>query len=997
MSELKVSPLLDAMELGERFAAREGVECFYIRHPESGREFVLKHISVPASESQVRALLLSGAYSNEEDANAYYAREAQAMVEEAERTKLFLDCPFVLPFLGAQAVKKEDAVGYDVYAVLPRRTSLQEYLSNNAASHLRGINMGIDLCAALAALRQKGYLHCNLKPENIFLSPGGDRFMLGDFGLISTQDLQYGVLPEQYRTGYTAPELRKLLGGLNTTVDIYSLGMVLYRIYNGNHAPFEDEKTPAKAADAMRQEGEPLPAPIYADYELAEIIQTACAYEPKDRYQTPERMRQVLELYMQRNAVSDDLIVPPLVVDPEPLPPEAGREEIEPVHFADAGQMDDTFKKSFSPDTAGAGTEKDLEPQPEKKDKKPKKEKKERRFLRRAKAEAETAPQPEAQPAPPAPEAAPETPETPETAAETAAEAPALAAPAAPAPATPRPALRPAESESKAKDEPPQRLNVRRRDPEKERRKRIRRRRLWIGFVAAMAVLLVLIGLYEFTDLGHGFYHYFVTVESLEVTDVTATGLTLHMSANMDESKFTALCQDAYGNSHESRFEGGAAVFEGLTPGTQYTLKTALEGFHRVSGVTETIATTMPETEILTMAASTGSQEGAVLITLVVKDGNAEPEQWVMTYGPTGGQQTTATFSGHSTQINGLEIGTEYTFHLVGSDTLYLTGQTSTTYIPAEEVTADSLAMDSLDAGVARFSWHCTSALPERWVVVCQDPEGNELEVTLDEPVQADYGWLCTASVGGIVPGNNYLVKVTAPGLFQGLNTEISESLIYFESLTAQVTEEGIQLDWQANREPEAGWLIASSLGEGETLQLADTAKGSSFLLTAVVPNADYVITLRAADGSPVTGSNTVQVHVPQAARFNGMGITGEGTTIGMYDTPDEENWTLDDLGGGNVTPTPQTPITVLVTANGTPQPSDEEINVLFVVRQGAERSDGPIVDIRRTTMVWDEMWTDNLWAAEMPFIPAESGTYNLTILFNNLRVGTINFTVRGG
>ena len=40
MSELMVSPLLDAMEVGECFASHDGVSCYNIRHPESGREFV---------------------------------------------------------------------------------------------------------------------------------------------------------------------------------------------------------------------------------------------------------------------------------------------------------------------------------------------------------------------------------------------------------------------------------------------------------------------------------------------------------------------------------------------------------------------------------------------------------------------------------------------------------------------------------------------------------------------------------------------------------------------------------------------------------------------------------------------------------------------------------------------------------------------------------------------------------------------------------------------
>lgn len=86
---------------------------------------------------------------------------------------------------------------------------------------------------------------------------------------------------------YSAPEFSDLLNHLNLTADIYSIGMILYRIFNGNHGPFVDEQTSPAAAEKMRLSGAPLPAPLYADYELAEIILKACAFRPEERYDSP--------------------------------------------------------------------------------------------------------------------------------------------------------------------------------------------------------------------------------------------------------------------------------------------------------------------------------------------------------------------------------------------------------------------------------------------------------------------------------------------------------------------------------------------------------------------------------------------------------------------------------------------------------------------------------------------------------------------------------------
>ena len=74
-------------------------------------------------------------------------------------------------------------------------------------------------------------------------------------------------------------------------------------------------------ADKLRKTGKPMPTPIYADYELAGIIQKACSFKIDDRYQTPEELKQALTLYMQRNELADSLVIPPIVASDEPIVP----------------------------------------------------------------------------------------------------------------------------------------------------------------------------------------------------------------------------------------------------------------------------------------------------------------------------------------------------------------------------------------------------------------------------------------------------------------------------------------------------------------------------------------------------------------------------------------------------------------------------------------------------------------------------------------------------
>jgi mRNA interferase MazF len=100
---------------------------------------------------------------------------------------------------------------------------------------------------------------------------------------------------------YIAPEV---VAGrhYDATVDIYSLGLVLYKLLNNNRLPFIDanakEVKYQDRKDAMdkRLNGAPLPPPAKANHSLAQVILKACAFNPKDRYAKPEYFAKVLEL-----------------------------------------------------------------------------------------------------------------------------------------------------------------------------------------------------------------------------------------------------------------------------------------------------------------------------------------------------------------------------------------------------------------------------------------------------------------------------------------------------------------------------------------------------------------------------------------------------------------------------------------------------------------------------------------------------------------------------
>lgn len=301
MSEPKlISPLLDNFLIGEPMSDHNGIRCCPAMNSETNEKYIVKIISLPPSSTQLEALMLTGAIKDEEDAKNYYAERAKDWVREIEalqnlsRQEGFIGCE------GFQVVPAEDGIGCEIYILTPYKRTLARQLKKKPFTQLDALNLSIDICSALAACRRGGYLFTNLKPSNIFITENGE-FKIGDLGFLNLQGLQYAAIAEHCLSEYTAPEITDAFSCVNDSLDVYALGMVLYDIFNGGELP-QDRSVP-------------LPAPKYADAEIAQSILKACDPNPEERWEDPAQMGQMFISYMQKNGAFDVPIVPPA---PEP-------------------------------------------------------------------------------------------------------------------------------------------------------------------------------------------------------------------------------------------------------------------------------------------------------------------------------------------------------------------------------------------------------------------------------------------------------------------------------------------------------------------------------------------------------------------------------------------------------------------------------------------------------------------------------------------------------
>ena len=319
MSEQKlISPLLDGFTLGNPMSSRSGVRCYPAIKENTDKKYIVKVISIPASQVQLDALLLTGAYKDPADAMDYFKELSDGIVEEAEVLQKLSHLEGFLPYEGWQVEPMENGqLGYRVFLVSSYKRTLDKFMHRTAITHLQAVNLGLDLCAALAICRRAGYMYVDLKPTNIFMSEGKE-YRIGDLGFVKLDSLKFTSLPAKYVSPYCPPELHDAMNSLNETADTYALGMLLYQLYNDGNLPFKD-KAPAEV----------LPSPCNADYEIAEIIMKAISPDPAERWSDPLEMGKALAAYLQRNTVNNTPISTAAepIVEPDPVPPAEEEQE----------------------------------------------------------------------------------------------------------------------------------------------------------------------------------------------------------------------------------------------------------------------------------------------------------------------------------------------------------------------------------------------------------------------------------------------------------------------------------------------------------------------------------------------------------------------------------------------------------------------------------------------------------------------------------------------
>ena len=192
----------------------------------------------------------------------------------------------------------------DVIIRMELLTNLNDYMkqhTTNSKSDLKKtvIKLGIDIGKALEDCEEEKIVHRDIKPDNIFVNKNRT-FKLGDFGLSRkmNKSASFSLRKSAGTPLYMAPETFGWGNKTDYLSDMYSLGIVMYQLLNDGNIPFVSDMrdfTEVDNAIGRRLDREKILPPKYEHGELWKVLQKACEFEKKDRYQEARDFRKALE------------------------------------------------------------------------------------------------------------------------------------------------------------------------------------------------------------------------------------------------------------------------------------------------------------------------------------------------------------------------------------------------------------------------------------------------------------------------------------------------------------------------------------------------------------------------------------------------------------------------------------------------------------------------------------------------------------------------------
>jgi serine/threonine protein kinase/dipeptidyl aminopeptidase/acylaminoacyl peptidase len=254
--------------------------------------------------------------------------ERLARFEQEARAAAALNHPNIL---AVHDLGQHDGAPFIVTELLDGM-SLREALSGGALPARKAIDYGVAVALGLAAAHDKGIVHRDIKPDNVFITADG-RVKILDFGVakltqpdaalsgMTVLPTTPGGVPHTMSgmvvgtIGYMSPE--QVRGGVaDPRSDIFSLGVLLHEMLSGQRT-FSGDTAADVMSGILRQDAPELPvAERHIPPALARIVNRCLEKSPGGRFQSARDLAFALEALTAPTSSSGSSVVSGEAVSP---------------------------------------------------------------------------------------------------------------------------------------------------------------------------------------------------------------------------------------------------------------------------------------------------------------------------------------------------------------------------------------------------------------------------------------------------------------------------------------------------------------------------------------------------------------------------------------------------------------------------------------------------------------------------------------------------------
>lgn len=197
----------------------------------------LKHITIP-TEKQYNSVL-SSMGGDASKADNYFSQMLNNIVSEIRILNDLSEkgVQHIVRYYENDILVTDSPRRYDIFILMEYLTPLEDFIQSADFLVRDVMKLGLDVLYGLQSCHNNGVIHRDIKDDNIFVSDNGE-YKIGDFGVSKVLKDSSKAESLKGTPNFLAPEVYLGKEGYTKFVDLYSLGIVLYRLLNYSRNPF---------------------------------------------------------------------------------------------------------------------------------------------------------------------------------------------------------------------------------------------------------------------------------------------------------------------------------------------------------------------------------------------------------------------------------------------------------------------------------------------------------------------------------------------------------------------------------------------------------------------------------------------------------------------------------------------------------------------------------------------------------------------------------------